>query len=322
MAYSDRYISLLTDFGFKRIFGTEPNKRLPIDFLNTLLPPHHQIRDLSFKNPENLGNTIVDRRAIFDIYCEAENGDKFIVEIQRVRQNFFKDRSLYYASFPIQEQALKGDWNYQLNSVYMVGVLDFTFEELREEETLLHIIELKDRQNRVFSEKLKFIYIELPKFKKNIEQLETHLDKWLYLLQNLARLAEPPSTLQEEVFSELFEAAEIANFSPDEQRGYQGSLKAFRDWYAIDMTLRQEAMELGLSQGMEKGIEKGEQKGKEEQTIALVFRLLKRRCRQEISEDLRSRLSVLPVSVLETLSEDILDFTTLADLETWLATHE
>jgi predicted transposase/invertase (TIGR01784 family) len=338
MAYSDRYISLLTDFGFKRIFGTEPNKRLPIDFLNTLLPPHHQIRDLTFKNTENLGNTIVDRRAIFDIYCEAENGDKFIVEIQRVRQAFFKDRSLYYATFPLQEQALKGEWDYELNSVYTVGVLDFTFEELRQEETLLHVIELKDRQNRVFYEKLKFIYIELPKFKKTIDSLETHLDKWLYLLQNLARLEEPPSTLQGEVFSELFEAAEIANFSPDEQRGYQGSLKAFRDWYAIDMTTRQEAMELGLSQGREQGRQEGKEEGrqegkeegrqegkeegKEEQTIALVSRLLTRRCRQEIPEDLRSRLSVLPVSVLETLSEDLLDFTTLADLETWLTARE
>jgi predicted transposase/invertase (TIGR01784 family) len=326
MAYSDRYISLLTDFGFKHIFSTEPNKRLLIDFLNTLLPSHHQIRDLSFKNTENLGNTTIDRRAIFDIYCEAENGDRFIVEIQRVKQAFFKDRSVFYATFPLQEQGLKGDWNYQLSTVYTIAVLDFVFDDFRENNDLVHVVELKDELGRVFYKKLKFIYIELPKFEKNIEQLETHLDKWLYLLRNLSGLDEPLPNLQEEVFAELFEAAEIANFSPDDRRVYQGSLKVFRDWYAIESTLRQEAMEQGFTQGREEGREEGrkagKEQGREEQTIALVCRQLTRRCRQELSENLRSRLARLPMSVLESLSEDLLDFDTLADLDNWLAARE
>ena len=125
----DKYISLLTDFGFKRVFGTEPNKAFLIDFLNTLLPDQHRIRDLSFKNNENLGSTQIDRKAIFDIYCQAESGERFIVEIQKAKQNFFKDRSVYYATFPIQEQAQKGEWNFELGFVYTVGVLDFVFDD-------------------------------------------------------------------------------------------------------------------------------------------------------------------------------------------------
>lgn len=116
----DKYINLLTDFGFKRIVGTEPNKNLLIDFLNTLLPPQHQIQDVTFKNNENLGHTSIDRKAIFDIYCQAKTGERFIVEIQKAKQNFFKDRSVDYSTFPIQEQAKKGNWNYQLAPVYMV----------------------------------------------------------------------------------------------------------------------------------------------------------------------------------------------------------
>lgn len=85
----DKYINLLTDFGFKRVFGTEPNKHLLIDFLNTLLPEDRQIRDVTFKNNENIGNTPIDRKAIFDIYCQGENGERFIVEIQKAKQNFF-----------------------------------------------------------------------------------------------------------------------------------------------------------------------------------------------------------------------------------------
>lgn len=118
----DRYINLLTDFGFKRVFGTEPNKRLLIDFLNTLLPQQHHIQDVSFKNNENIGNTQIDRKAVFDIYCQIESGERFIVEIQKAKQNFFKDRSVYYSTFPIQEQALKGDWDYELSAVYTKGI--------------------------------------------------------------------------------------------------------------------------------------------------------------------------------------------------------
>jgi predicted transposase/invertase (TIGR01784 family) len=136
----DKYISLLTDFGCKRVFGTEPNKALLIDFLNTLLPSHHRIRDLTFKSTENLGQTSIDRKAIFDIYCQAISGKRFIVEIQKAKQNFFKDRSIYYATFPIQEQALKGEWSYELTAVYTVGVLDFIFADRKEEETLIHVV--------------------------------------------------------------------------------------------------------------------------------------------------------------------------------------
>ena len=135
----DKYVDLLTDFGFKRVFGTEPNKVLLIDFLNTLLPKQHYIQDVSFKNSENLGKTIIDRRAIFDIYCTTDSGEQFIVEIQKAKQNFFKDRSVYYSTFPIQEQAQTGDWDYQLAAVYTVGVLDFVFADHRDDPTMIHV---------------------------------------------------------------------------------------------------------------------------------------------------------------------------------------
>lgn len=216
MAYylQDKYISLLTDFGFKRVFGTEPNKAILIDFLNTLLPDYHHIRDLTFKNTEKLGNTLIDRKAIFDIYCQAENGDRFIVEIQKAKQNFFKDRSVYYSTFPIQEQALQGEWDFNLTPVYTVGVLDFIFDDHKNDDTIVHFVQLRNQNGEIFYDKLKFIYIELPKFKKTIDQLETHLDKWLFILRNLANLSDPPpGSLQETVFSELFEVAAITNFS-------------------------------------------------------------------------------------------------------------
>ncbi|MGD1905746.1 MAG: Rpn family recombination-promoting nuclease/putative transposase [Leptolyngbyaceae cyanobacterium] len=244
----ERYINLLTDFGFKRVFGTEPNRQLLIDFLNTLLPAAHHIQAVTYKQAESLGNSPEDRKAIFDIYCQGENGDRFIVEMQKVKQNFFKDRSVYYATFPIQEQALRGEWNYQLTPVYTVGVLDFVFDDHKHEQELVHTVELKNQHCEVFYDKLKFIYIELPKFTKSIEALETHLDKWLFLLKHLPDLTEPPQPLQEEVFNQLFEVAELANFSLAEQEGYHNSLKYYRDLNNVVDTSWQEGRVAGVRQ--------------------------------------------------------------------------
>ena len=179
----DKYINLLTDFGFKRLFGSEPNKALLIDFLNVILPPQHIVADISYKNNENVGNTVMDRKAIFDIYCESKTGEKFIVEIQKAKQNYFKDRSVYYSTFPIQEQAEKGDWNYKLSSVYTIGILDFIFEDHKREQEFVHTVELKNQNCEVFYDKLKFIYVELPKFTKKIEELEDELDKKKKMLE-------------------------------------------------------------------------------------------------------------------------------------------
>jgi len=135
----DRYINPLTDFGFKRLFGTEPNKRLLIDFLNVILPTQHRVKDLTYRSSENLGNTPLDRKAVFDLYCQSEKGEKFIVEMQKAKHNYFKDRSIYYASFPIQDQAEKGDWNYKLDPVYTIGILDFVFDEDKNDDTLFEV---------------------------------------------------------------------------------------------------------------------------------------------------------------------------------------
>ena len=121
------YINPLTDFGFKKLFGEEPNKDLLISFLNTLLPERHQIAELQYTKNEYQGVSPVDRRAIFDLNCMSSSGERFIVELQKVKQRYFKDRSLYYSTFAIQEQAKQGDWDYKLSTVYTIGILDGSY---------------------------------------------------------------------------------------------------------------------------------------------------------------------------------------------------
>ena len=228
----ERYISLLTDFGFKRIFGTAPNKELLIDFLNSMFDGEQVVKDVTYLNSEHVGDVHSDRKAIFDVYCENEKGEKFIVEMQNAYQTYFKDRSLYYATFPIREQAQKGEgWNYKLKHVYIVALLNYDMSDPAfSDDTINHDIGLLDKQtHRVFNDKLTFKYVEISKFNKRIEELKTNYDKWLFVLQNLSRLDCQPEYLKTAVFNRLFAEAEIAKFTRAELREYEDSLKAYRD---------------------------------------------------------------------------------------------
>jgi predicted transposase/invertase (TIGR01784 family) len=253
-----QYINPFTDFGFKKLFGEEVNKDLLMDFLNSLLPEKHRIKELSYKKTDQLGDSAVDRKAVLDIYCESESGDKFIVELQKAKQNFFKDRSLYYATFPIREQADKGDWNFELAAVYCIGILDFVFEKDKDKPDYLHQVQLKDQRNAVFYDKLTFIYLEMPKFLKSEDALETNSDKWLYFIKNLEKFDFIPDRLKNKLFEKAFQAAEIAQFQPEQRDAYEKSLKYYRDLKNVVDTSYEE----GFEEGFEQGIEQGEKRTK------------------------------------------------------------
>ncbi|MEM6841715.1 MAG: Rpn family recombination-promoting nuclease/putative transposase [Bacteroidota bacterium] len=231
MERKERYINPFTDFGFKKLFGTEFNKELLIDFLNQVLSNRERIRSLSYLNTENLGNTETDRKAIFDLYCENEKGEKFIIELQNVKQQHFKDRSIFYSTFPIQNQAPKGrEWDYHLKAVYTIGILNFIFPDQAEEDRYSREVQLIDKEtSEVFYDKLSFIYLEMPKFRKEEDELVNQFDKWMYVLKNLHRLQDRPDKLQEKVFEKLFSEAEIAKLNPQDMKAYEESLKVYRD---------------------------------------------------------------------------------------------
>ena len=225
----DRYVNPYTDFGFKLLFGTDMNKELLISFLNSLLHGREVIKDVTYLNAEHLGTQEYDRKAVFDVYCENEQGEKFLVEMQKGEQQFFKDRSVFYSTFPIREQAKRGNWDYELKAVYTVGILNFVFDD-KDDEYFHHEVKLMDIYTKeVFYDKLTFVYLEMPKFNKREDELVTMFDKWLFVLRNLASLLERPAALQERVFTRLFEAAEIAKFSKRELCEYEDSLKTYRD---------------------------------------------------------------------------------------------
>ena len=266
--FRDRYINPYTDFGFKMLFGTEMNKELLISFINSLLSGKEVIRDLTYLNTEHLGTSEADRRAVFDVYCENERGEKILIEMQRGEQQFFKDRSLYYATFPIREQGEKGEWDYRLKAVYVIGILNFKFDS-EDDNYFHHEVQLMDVcTKQVFYDKLTFIYLEMPKFNKSEDELVTMFDKWLFVLRNLSRLMARPAALQDRIFTRLFEAAEIAKFTKEQYEAYEESLKVYRDWQNTIVTAEQKGIAKGMEKGLAEGRAQGIAEGRMEQNIA------------------------------------------------------
>lgn len=247
------YINPYTDFGFKKLFGEEASKELLLDFLNQVLPETHRIRDLSFKPPANLPDLPKHRGSVFDIFCHSVTGERFIVEMQQASQEYFKDRSLFYSTFPIREQAVKGKWDLRLAPVYCVGVLDFEFAEEKdaelvspensarrrargrgeERDDVLTVAKLKDQHGETFYEKLTFAFIEMPRFQLEEHELKTRFQKWLYFLKNLTNLESIPAILREPIFEKGFAIANLANMDEAEQLAYERSLMHYRDAFNV-----------------------------------------------------------------------------------------
>jgi len=250
-----KYIDPFTDFGFKKLFGEENNKELLLNFLNELLHKEEgKIVSITYLKTERLGISEESRKAVFDLYCENEKGEKFIVELQKAKQEFFKDRTLFYSTFAISDQAVRGKtWNFELKDVYVVAILNYVIEENKQNpdkykyEVMLTDIETND----IFYEKLKYVYLEMPKFNKEVEDLETHFEKWMYVIKNLNRLDDIPERLRERVFEKMFAAAEIAKLTNEEYLAYIDSLNSYRDY--------ENTLEYAEAKGKLEGRAEGEQ---------------------------------------------------------------
>ncbi len=257
-----KYINPYTDFGFKKLFGGEGNKDLLIDFLNQLLPSHHQIADLNFRNPEHLPDLSVERRAIFDIHCKAVSGERFIVEMQKAKLKYFKDRSLFYVTFPIREQAQQGDWNFKLDAVYFVAILDFEYDEKEEERKFRRDVALKDQDGDLFFDKLHFKFLQMPLFNLQEHELKNKFDKWCYFLKNLQNFDHIPAILNEPIFQKAFDTAALASLTVEQRAVYEENL--------IQYWGMKSAIETAVEEAVEAAVETTRKEGKIEIAIAML----------------------------------------------------
>ena len=240
------YASLTNDYMFKRIFGSEECKDILITFLNRIVG-NGEIEDVDFLNTEHLGQTAEDRKAVFDICVRTKSGEEYIIEMQLARQKYFRDRALFYTSYPINNQAARakqeyidrhGDsagfkWDFRLKPVRFIAVVDFEMkhsEGWRPERYHSSYRLREDESGELLHDKLQFIFLELARFDKTEDELENYYDKWMYLFKNMASLKARPEVFEEKEFDHLFEIAQICNFAPEQYNNYLEANKMLYDY--------------------------------------------------------------------------------------------
>ena len=252
-----KFINPFTDMGFKLIFGQEVSKPVLIEFLNSLLKGERHIKDLKFLDKEQVRTSGENRSLIYDIYCEQDNGEHIIVEMQNRSQPYFKNRSVFYASRAIVEQGEKGaDWNYEYKAVYVIAFLNFRREDISDEFRC--DVTLMDMKKKLpFTDKMRLVYLQLPLFDKEPDDCQSTFERIIFVLKNMEILERMPWLAQDAVFRKLASIAEVAALSKEDRQKYDESLRKYRDTISVMEGQYQEGKEAGLAEGLEKGKAEG-----------------------------------------------------------------
>ena len=263
-----RYINPFTDWGFKRLFGQEFSKDLLISFLNDLFEGEFQIKDVTFKDKEQLGDTNDLRGCIFDIYCVTDDDKHFIVEMQNRWVPFFVNRSIYYASKAFVAQRKKFDEAgvrtailYQFVPVYVVCIMNFMPKEHEVTKFRTDVALREKSSDSMFSDKLRFIYLSLPFFDKSEEECEIGFEKLIYVLKYMEMdevFKNLPLAEQKKMLNHLAKLPDVRFLSSEEREKYDESIKAVDDYYSGLYGSYVEGEKKGISKGIAEGRAEGE----------------------------------------------------------------
>ena len=266
-----RFADPKNDLAFKKIFGNEKHKNILISFLNSVLDFRDEktIVDVTMVNPYQVPKIPELKETILDIRATNKNGDNFIVEMQRKDLGNFTKRSLYYTSKAYSSQLQKGHDYASLKKVYFIGILNFNIFE-NKNYISRHLI-INQETNTQDLDDFEFTFIELPKFTKELEELESVLDKWVYFIKNASDLTLIPQQYENiQEFKEAFNIATQTTWNAKELEVYEYmSLKEFDEVNAL-RTAEQKGMQKGMQKGLEQGMEKGIEKGIEKEKIDIA----------------------------------------------------
>ncbi|SFJ22060.1 Rpn family recombination-promoting nuclease/putative transposase [Myroides guanonis] len=210
-------------------------------------------------------------KAVFDLYCTGEDGEHFIIEMQQISQDFFKDRTVFYTSRLINRlvrRGVKGN-TYELPEVYFIGVLEFELDEFHSEKYYYDVALLEKETKEVFYDKLGFKFLIIPNFKKEEAEVTSYMDQWMYTLKNLSKFDKIPSCLDIRVFGLICDIGKVANLNKEDMISYEASLKRKRDAESIRLTQER----IGFQKGIEEGMEKGREEGIELEKRAVAIKL-------------------------------------------------
>ena len=294
-----KFISPKVDYAFKKIFGSEQSKEILISFLNAIIYGEEKIiQSLTIVNPYNPGQAMTLKDTYLDIKAVLADGSIVVIEMQIARVSAFSKRVIYNLSKAYSNQLGIGEEYLSLTPVIAVTITDFILFNQISDVINQFVFQEKTKKIEYPDVELQLIFIELPKFQKNMSELNSLSDKWIYFIKEAATLDTIPDSLSE--VSEIELALNIAN--------------------QAKMTV--EELEILDRRGIMLQDEKGrityaEEQGRIKQTIALAMRLLKKRF-GEIPVAITRRVEDLSLEKLESLTENIFDFESLQDVESWL----
>ncbi len=233
-----RYIDPTTVFGFKRIFG-QFNKPDSVEvlkaFIYDILEPSSPIKNMWFLPADPAPDPILDNLFMLDVHCIGEDEKEYIVKLLQGSKADIKESLFYYTSFTVNSQV---DFSFAKRNlygclpIYSIGISTFALEPISpsNQEHYFHWAQyMNTATKKVLFDDLAYIFVELEKFKKPLEELEIRRDKWFYLLKHMSTYDNVPDPLHSAPYDLAFQLAEIFALSESEKQTYQQSLQRTRE---------------------------------------------------------------------------------------------
>ena len=276
-----RYVDILSDAGFKAVFGDQRNKDVLIDLINIVLPPHRKVADITYSTTEIPGFALSTKSVRLDLRCTAADNTTFIVEVQCYRQDRLFRRCVEYAAKVYDAGSTKGDGQlYDIPPVFFICLLEGCAEVADRSDPLWRdrfISEYTFREKvslDVPDETIFCIFVELNRFDRELKDCRSVTEQWLYSLKRVGTLDRIPDELKSEMFERLFRACEIARFDKEQKLKYESDMITERDEKNIINTAirlgKDQWFAEGLAEGEAKGLAEGKAKGRAEERIAIA----------------------------------------------------
>ena len=269
----EKIIDPLSDLGFKLLFGREKiSEPVLKDLLNALLcgsEGFEEITSVKYLNNERSAEWKDGKSIRYDILCQTESKHRFIVEMQKASQPKFIDRATFYVARGIAEQGHRGkkdgerEWDYELEPVIGVFICNSSVRGL-EKKPIVRASTLDEDSFKPIGMKTRYVFVQLPAFKKTEDECENLDDQWIYNIKNMGIRQEVAFRQNSEVFKRLAEVANVATLTPEQRYHYEADVKIVRDTLNQIRGAYQDGEENGEKRGLEKGRAEGLAEGRAE----------------------------------------------------------
>jgi predicted transposase/invertase (TIGR01784 family) len=223
-----RFISILSDYGFKATFGNESDTTFLKKSLQAFIGSSIPIKSVEFVKNDISAITIDSRSGIYDVACIDEKDNHFIVEMQLSEYTEFIQRMKFYALHRFNTLVKKGDYKFEnLPKIYCIGILaKDIFTQIADYH---NIAVLRNAKNETIDDQMTFVTVELDKFKKQENEIKTDLDKLIYTMQNLHKVSEPsqfPTFWNEDWLKKAISEVDTRNMTAEQKLAFEMAISA------------------------------------------------------------------------------------------------